>query len=390
MTESEAQPDKWIAIDLDAVDQNLIQVQSRLQSTVQLIAVLKANAYGHGAVGIATRLARHGVNYFAVSHLDEALELRNSGIEGDILLFMPLGQPELIRAAAAAGLSLSLGCREDWQAVQAAGDVAEIPPLKLQLQVDTGLGRFGFLDDSELLSTAQEIVASQHQWTGIYTHMADAAGNAAYTRQQFARFQAALNYLERAGLPLPLRHCGNSAVLLNYPEMQLDAVRIGSLLSGQHPVGAFAHPLNLRDPFHFQCRIIALRRLTAGSYLGYYRSYRLRRDALIAVIPVGYRDGLLLEVANPPRGWLDLLKTMLRPLLYKMGWGRFQHQVLYQGQGFPLRGKVFMQMALIEFPLQAEVKLGDMVEVPVRKVLAPLELPRIYFSSDIRSALIAG
>ena len=378
--ETSANHDKWVEIDISAVAHNLEQVRERLQADVRLIAVLKADAYGHGAVGTAVLMERHGVDFFAVSHLAEALELREAGIKGEILLFLPLHQLEHIRCAAAAGLVLSIGSRQDWEALQLA-TYDDDPGLRLHLQVDTGLGRFGFLNHDELILVANSIKESRHRLSGMYTHMADAAGNPGYTRQQFERFQNTSQAVAAAGVKIPLHHCANSAVLLNYPEMQLDAVRIGTLLSGQLPVGIADTSLSLIDPFRFKSRIIALRRLASGSYLGYYRTYRLKRDAYLAVIPVGYRDGLLLEVANRPGSWLDLLKTMVRPLLQRWGWGRFQPAILWRGQHFPLRGKIFMQMALIEFPLSSEVSIGDVVEVPVRKVLVSPELPRIYVTA---------
>lgn len=377
--------DKWIEIDTAAVEQNLAAVRSRLHEGVRLMAVLKANAYGHGAVGMARLLAERGVDIFAVSHLREALELRAAEVQGDILLFLPLAAPEDIRSAAEHGLSVSVGCAEDIAALEAAL-TAELPPLKVHLQVDTGLGRFGFLNQHDLPKIAQAVRDDARlELTGIYTHMADAGNDPAYTRKQYETFTLALAALAIADIHIPLRHCANSATLLNHPAMQLDAVRVGTLLCGQHPVGDFAMPLDLQDPFHFKTRLIALRRLPKGSYLGYYRTYRLKREALVGVIPVGYRDGLLLEVANPPLGAIDLLKTMLRPLLYRLGAGRFRHTVRCRGQEWPLVGKVFMQMALIEFPAAAAVKLGDEVEVPVRKVLAPPELPRVYRAADFLS-----
>ncbi|MDO4539810.1 MAG: alanine racemase [Syntrophomonadaceae bacterium] len=373
--------DKWIEVDAAAVAHNYRQVATRLQAGVKLIAVLKADAYGQGAVEMARLLAEGGTDFFAVTHLEEALKLRRGGIDGDILLFLPLRRREDVRVAAEQRLTVSVGSTEDIEALAAAGE-EELPALKVHLQVDTGLGRFGFLDQETLLTSSVRLRVQGFDLEGIYTHMADAAGDAAYTRRQFARFMELTQALDNIGIELKYRHCANSAAMLNYPEMQLDAVRVGTLLSGQHPVGSFSPPLDLREPFRFMSRIISLHRLPQGSYLGYYKTHRLRRDALIGVIPVGYRDGLLLEVANPPAGAVDLIKTMLRPLLYRLGRGRFRHTVKCQGQEWPLRGKVFMQTALIEFPPDAPIRLGDEVEVPMRKVLSAAGVPHVYVNKS--------
>ena len=138
------------------------------------------------------------------------------------------------------------------------------------------LGRFG-LTEEEAITIAQEI--KQHEKIsieGIYTHMADAAVNPSYTEKQFASFMQTVDKLKDMGIKIPVKHCANSAVFLKYPHMHLDGVRLGTLLTGQYPVGDFSARLDLADPYKFKSRIVSLRSLNKGSYLGYYRSYRLK------------------------------------------------------------------------------------------------------------------
>jgi alanine racemase len=370
-------PDKWVEIDLDAIEKNLLTVKSLLAEETRLIAVIKANAYGHGAVETARILMQNGVDDFAVSFFHEAMQLRRAGIRSRILVFSPIVMEQALQEAIEQGLTPTIASPYDWQMLDQISTASNME-INVHLKVDTGLGRFG-LREAEVLTLIPEIKKNTRiHIEGIYTHMAAAASNPAYTRKQFSSFMQTLRLLAEAGVEIPIRHCANSAVLLTYPQMQLDAVRIGTLLSGQVPVGTFKAGLVLEDPYKFKTRIIAIRNLDKGSYLGYYRSYRLKKSARVAVIPVGFNDGLALQVANKSAGWLDLLKTIVKTVLLYLNVARFGQQVIIKGIKYPVRGKVFMQMALIEIPLEQEVKIGEEVEVPVRKTLVSPNIKRIY------------
>jgi alanine racemase len=374
--------DKWIEIDMDAVSNNLKEVRTRLPEKVKLIAVVKANAYGHGAVEIARLLVQQGVDYFAVSFLHEALQLRRAGIRAGILVFSPIVNVEEMREAISNNITITLASGHDGELLREA-----MVPLHKQaivhLKVDTGLGRFG-LNGAETQELLRTITADNNILVeGIYTHMADAAGSASYTEKQFAIFKEIIDSLGHRGQDIPIKHCANSSVFLKFPHMHMNAVRIGTLLSGQHPAGHFDHPLNLQDPYKFKTRLISLRVLPGGSYLGYYRSYRLGKDAQIGVIPVGFNDGLALGVANKPAGFIDMIKVITKIVLGYFNFSRFNLQVRIKDQTYPVRGKVFMQMALIEIPVGAQVNVGDEVEVPVRKTLASQNIVRVYMKDGL-------
>lgn len=368
--------DKWIEIDVGAVKHNLQQVQALLKDPTRLIAVVKANAYGHGAPEIAHILCNHGVDFLAVSFLSEALQLRQAGIKADILVFSPVVTIAEGKVAAEHQLTLTVTSCADLDLLVQAEEQSP-NRLKLHLKIDTGLGRFG-VDEEEAARVVEEI---SHQpgfyLEGIYTHPADPT-SPAYTSRQFERFQQVISRLERAGFSIPLKHAANSAAFLRHPEMHLDAVRIGTLLSGQYPAGRFPVSLQLRDPYKFKSRVISVRNLPGGSYLGYYRTYRLHHEAQIAVIPVGFNDGLGVEVNNPPAGIKDFSKKLIKSVLLYMQWPGFTPRVRLKGQEYPIRGKVFMQMALVQIPPEIAVQIGDEVEVPVRKTLASASVPRIY------------
>lgn len=380
--------DKWIEIDVDAIKNNLLAARSLLEEQTRLIAVIKANAYGHGAVETARILMQNGVDFFAVSYFAEAMQLRKAGIRSKILVFSPIILENELKEAINQHLTLSITSTADWKALEHASYVAKTE-VRVHLKLETGLGRFG-LTEEEALAVAKEIKMYENITVeGVYTHMADAAANRAYTEKQFKSFMQTVHLLENLGTSILIKHCANSAVCLNYPQMHLDGVRLGTLLSGQFPVGASEPRIKLKDPFTFKCRIMSLRRLKKGSYLGYYRSHRLKQEAQIAVIPVGFSDGLNLEVANKASGFIDLLKSMLRPLLVYLNVPRFSLHVKINGREYPVRAKVFMQMALVELPLDMDVQIGDEVEVPVRKTLASRNISRVYIQGG-KPAKISG
>ena len=380
--------DKWVEIDVDAIKNNLLAARSLLNEKTRLIAVVKANAYGHGAVETARILFQNGVDFFAVSFFTEAMQLRKAGIRANILVFSPIVLENELKEAISQHFTISITSPYDWQNLEQVS-LGLKNEIRVHLKLETGLGRFG-LTEEEAVTITQEI--KQHEKItieGIYTHMADASSNPSYTEKQFASFMQTVDILQGLGIHIPVKHCANSAVFLKYPHMHLDGVRLGTILSGQYPVGKFNPRLELKDPYKFKSRVISLRTLNKGSYLGYYRSYRLKRDAQIAVIPVGFSDGLNLEVANKASDFLDLLKSMARLVLRYFNVPRFSLRVNINGVDYPVRAKVFMQMALVEIPPGVEIHIGDEVEVPMRKTLASRSLSRVYLQGG-KAAKISG
>ncbi len=367
--------DQWVEINAEAIIQNLQEVKYILKEQVRLIAVVKANAYGHGAAGTASILESQGVDFFAVTYLPEALKLRKAGIRSDILLLSPLINNTQVMEAVNHDITLTLSSKNDANLInQTALEIRR--SVKAHLKIETGLGRFGMGvgEALEICHTLSENPLINLE--GIYTHMAEAV-SARFSQEQFELFSATIEQLAVSGYSFSLQHCANSAVAILYPHMQMNAVRSGTLLAGQYPAGVQGD-MKLRDPFKFKCRVISLKTLKRGSTLGYYRTYRLKSDTRIAVIPAGYIDGLALEVGNQPAGLVDLLKIILKTILAYIGVNRFSKTVLIEGKNYPVRGKVFMQMAMVEISPGEIIAVGDEVEVPVRKTLVPESVPRFY------------
>ncbi len=373
-----AMHDKWVEIDDDAILHNLTGVRSLLSEQTRLIAVVKANAYGHGMVETASLLADNGVEYFAVTFLDEALQLREAGLEEAILLLSPLADQVSLQKAIRAQITVMISGPDDAVLADQVSQTEQIM-LSVHLKLETGLNRFG-LSHEEVIKVCEALSRNPYIYIeGIYTHMAHAgASDPSFTLKQYECFMQTVRSLEERGYNIPIKHCANSAATLRFPEMHLDAVRIGTLLSGQYPVGKMPKPITLRDPFQYKTRIISLNERPAGSYMGYFRTYRLRRAARIAVLPAGFIDGVAVDVSNPPAGGLDALKRAIKMLLAWLRFSRFTARVYIQGHPCAVAGKVFMQLTLVELPADLEAGVGTEVSLPAKKSLVSPAIKRIH------------
>jgi len=364
-------PDAWISVSRSALRHNFDALCRLLAESSdkrpRIITVVKANAYGHGAGETARILQQAGADFFAVTTPSEALELRESGINGHILVFLP-PLPDQIEALIEAGCDLAV-CDET--SVQAIAQVASKfgKTASVHLKVDTGMGRLGVLP-SGALALAQRIDAEPSlHFAGIYTHFARALEKASGpTQRQFAVFQQVLGELERGGISPGLRHCANSAALLRFPEMRLDAVRPGTILYGQYPSAAVPRLLDLQETWRLQARVVSVRDVPAGSAIGYGGEYVTRRPSKLAVLPIGYAEGFTVAPASASAGWRGL-KALLRPV---------QQSVTVRGRSAPILGRVAMQICTVDVTDIPNVAPGDIVTVPARRITASARLPHLY------------
>jgi len=364
-------PDAWITVSREALKQNFSAVQSLLAQgpapPPQLIAVVKANAFGHGAIETAKIFQEAGADFFAVTTPDEALELRQSGISGRILVFLP-ALHEQIEALIDAACELTVGDDQGLKEVVAAADrLGKVAAV--HLKVDTGMGRLGALP-TDVPGIAAHIHGSNSlRFEGIYTHFARALEkDDKAVRQQFATFQSVLEGLKIAGVDPGLRHCANSAAFVRFPEMRLDAVRPGTILYGQYPSAAVPRALKLEETWRMQARIVAVRRLPAGSAIGYGGEFVTRRPTTLAVLPIGYADGFTVAPASASTGWRGL-KALLRPQ---------RVTVSVRGKRAPVIGRVGMQICSVDVTDIPGIAVGDMVTLPARRLTASARLPRLY------------
>ncbi len=323
-------------VSLQTLSRNVQVLRSRLERGTGILAPVKADAYGHGAVGVARHLETLGVRWFGVATAREALDLRAGGVTGDILVFIPVydGLSELLEQ----NVTLSVG---DTKSAEAVAQAAVGRKARVHLKVDTGMGRLGegtrgTLATAQMLARAPNVVLE-----GLWTHFACAdEPDRSYTNRQLERFNEAVSVLEQRGIQVPLRHTANSAATVAYPESHFDLVRPGIALYGYHssphsapfapelePVMTLTAPVTFVKPF---CR---------GDSLSYGLLWTAPADTTIATVRFGYADGYPRVLSTNPAA-----------------------QVRVHGELRPVVGRVCMDQFMVDVG-NLDVQVGDRVTV---------------------------
>ncbi|MBE3588776.1 MAG: alanine racemase [Thermoanaerobacteraceae bacterium] len=366
---------RWLEINLQAIAHNVEQVRLWLKPGVRLMAVVKADGYGHGLVQTARVALARGAAMLGVTHPEEGVILRESGINGPVLVFRPLlpGEEETIVAYR---LTASLSDVQQAGRLAAAARRAR-QAVRVHTKIETGMSRTGFTPEALRGHVDELLQFPELIWEGIYTHFA-AATDRAFTLHQFQTFMDLVNDLERRGIRIPLRHVCNSAALLLYPEMHLDMVRAGTVLYGQLPAGMTGVSLSLQDTWSFWARIVHLLPVTRGATVGYGRTYRVRRDTVLAVVPVGYADGFGVDVTPRPAGFMDLLKVLVKTAgaFYGLPWGTCHVRI--NGKTAPVVGRIGMNLSCVDVGNIPEADIGMPALLPVRRTVLRESIPRVY------------
>jgi alanine racemase len=320
----------WVEIDLDAIAHN-VRLLAGIAAPARLCAVVKADAYGHGDVPVAEAALEAGAPLLAVALVEEAIRLREAGIEAPILL---LSEPPQQSAGEVITWNLI-------PTVYTAGFVKALSEaahhsLPVHLKVDTGMHRVGAaVGDAKDLVAA--IVADRHlHLEGVWTHFAVAEEDVAFTRKQLETFNSFVQMLHDVGVEVPIRHAANTAATLLYPEARLDLVRVGIGIYGQRPAPGMVSDLDLRSAMRVVSHVSFVRCLPAGARPSYGRRKALPGEAFVATVPVGYADGL-------PRAL-----------------GAHGGDVLIRGKRHPLAGTVTMDQVMVDVG-DDPVEVGDEV-----------------------------
>ena len=333
----------WVEIDLDRLQHNFETIRHTLHPHTRMMAVVKADAYGHGAVSVARELITFGVDCFAVSNLEEAIQLRQAGIGQEILIlsYTPVSQvPTLLQYH----ITQTVICPAHAQALSDAA-VAAGARLPVHIKIDTGMSRVGFVHhtSSDRAQVAAEVVKAAGlpglTPVGIFTHFASAdEPDDAFTRAQFARFMQTVTDAEDAGVRFAVRHCCNSAATERFPEMQLDMVRPGIILYGLAPDDSWMHDLlPLQPVMQLKTAVSMVKTLAAGETVSYGRTYTADHPITIATVPIGYADGYPRAMSN-------------------------KAYMLVNGQKAPVIGRVCMDQCMLDVS-GIDVEVGDTVTV---------------------------
>lgn len=332
----------WAEIDLGNLEHNYRALRACAPDS-RFLGVVKANAYGHGAVPVAKKLEQLGADCLAVACLAEAVELREAGIRMPILI-LGATPPEFAREVVSGDFTQAVFTMELARALsEAAQQLGKTA--RIHIKLDTGMSRLGLLAHDPVAAGAEvaQLCALPHlEHEGIFTHFANADGDEDYTMLQFTRFLDTLDELEkRYSLTFEIRHCAASAAVLNYPCTHLDMVRPGIALYGHYPdpsCEGLDGP-GLLPVMTLKSRVAAVRDLPEDTPVSYGCTARFAAEGgRVAVVPIGYADGLHRALSNEGSFWLG-------------------------GQPRPIMGRVCMDMCMVGLDEGAEVNPGDVAEI---------------------------
>lgn len=330
----------WAEVDLKALEHNVQEISQHLKPGCQLMAMVKANAYGHGVIPVAKRVLEAGASWLAVATVDEALQLVEDGISAPTLV---LGYIEPAHATVVVehNLRATVFSREQAAALGAAA-INLGKTARIHLKVDTGMGRLGMLADQAGLAEAVAIAHTPGvEVEGIYTHLpvADIADKTTAWHQA-ALYQQFITDLEtEAAITIPIQHLGNSAIILDMPELQFDMVRAGIILYGLYPSAEVdRQEVKLQEVMRFLTHVAYIKEVPAGYGIGYGHTYVTSRPTMVATLPVGYADGYPRHLSN--RGVVGI-----------------------GGRTAPVIGRVCMDQIMVDVTDLPPVAVGDEVVI---------------------------
>ena len=333
----------WVEVNLGAIENNARRLKGIVGANVELMAMVKGNAYGHGAVESARAALRGGATWLGVYAIGEGIELRRAGIDARILVVGPT-QAEWAQAAVENDLTLTVFSLDAVQTIsKAARNLGK--HARAHLKIDTGMTRLGVSPDAvvNFVRAAQKFPSVEIE--GTFTHFAmsdtpDAYGVVGwgidYTKQQLARFSSAAHALEQAGIAVRYRHCANSPATVNFPEARFNLVRSGILIYGLDPSDEAPRPAGFIPALSFKTQIAMVRDVPTGTYISYGATFRTERPSRIAVLMIGYADGFRRKPNN-------------------------YSEVLVRGKRAQIVGRVCMDQTMIDVTDIEGVQVGDEV-----------------------------
>ena len=336
--------DVYAEIDLNAIRHNFTEIRRHINPASKLCAVVKANAYGHGALEVSKVAVECGAEFLAVATVDEGLELRRAGFNLPILILGLIPQ-NAVEAVVANDLTQAV---VDFDFAEKISETARRlrKIAKVHLKIETGMGRIGIAPEKSVMLAEKISRLPNVELEGLFSHFADAdSDDRTFTNHQIAVFKSTAEKIRSAGVDIKICHIAESAAALDIPEAHFDMVRSGIINYGLYPSANIRRTIELRPAMKLVAKIVYVKKISAGVSIGYGRDFVAKRDSLIATLPLGYADGYIRAYKN--------------------------FHVEVRGQLAPIAGRVCMDQTMIDVTDIDGVQVGDDV---------------ILFGSDLISA----
>jgi alanine racemase len=325
----------YVKIHLENIQFNIEEIRKAIGSEIKILIAVKANAYGHGAIAVSKMAERIGVDWLGVATVPEGIQLREANIQLPILKFSPVF-PEEMEVAIKNRLTLTVCDRKNIEMLEKICKKLDTI-VDVHLKVDTGMGRIGVsIEEAEDLAFFIEGECPNLNLDGIYTHLpVSDDGDPIYTQEQILRFKEIVEKVnKRIGRKINLAHSSNSGAVLGHSAAWMDLVRPGIMIYGFYPGEDTPQSIPLKPGLSFITRISFLKRVPAGTSIGYGRTWICPEDTWIATIPVGYADGFNRLFSNKGR-------------------------VLIKGKSFPIVGRVCMDQSMVNLGPDTDIQVGD-------------------------------
>ena len=342
----------WAEIDLDALKSNIENIRKITDKKSMIMAVVKADAYGHGAVNVAKHLLKNGADRLAVADLDEAVELRRAGIDAPILILGASFDEDcemLVKYDITPAVFLYDFAKKLSDAAKKLGKTA-----KIHIKIDTGMSRIGYVSGVDDKAVTEEILKISKLPNifieGIFSHFATSdEKDSAYTKKQFSEFMAVCGLLKKKGLDIPIRHIANSAAIMMYPETHLEMVRAGIILYGFYPSEEVnKDKLALERVMTLKSRITLIKEIKDRG-VSYGKTYIARRNTKVATVPVGYADGYTRLLNNKAK-------------------------IAVNGEPVDVIGRICMDQCMIDVTSVHNINIGDEVIIFGKEVVTADEI----------------
>jgi alanine racemase len=308
----------YAEIDLGAVAYN---VRAMHPQGAALMAVVKSNGYGHGAVPVARAARAAGAEWLGVALVEEGIALRDAGIDGPVLVLSEF-PPGSEKDALAAGLLPTVYTDAGVEAVVAASQALGVS-VGVHVKIDTGMHRIGVYPPARAVEFCRRLTEAGCELEGLWTHFAKSEEDEETTRTQLGLFLEVCDAARREGFVPKVRHVANTAAAMLFPDMRFDVVRVGIGVYGIEPAPGVGRELDLRPALSWRSAVSLVRRLPRGHRISYGHHYELRRDSVVATVPVGYADGYPRSLSN-------------------------RAHVLIRGKRYPVAGTVTMDQLMVD------------------------------------------
>lgn len=342
---------------------------------VKIIVVVKSNAYGLELKQYVQFMVNQGFDFFAVSTVQEAVEFRKLGFTQQVLMLSSTGIKEEIKTLIENNIIITIGSKETVDAVCTISKEMPEKKIKAHIKIDTGFGRYGFVYDNreEMVEALKKLQKEKNiEIQGTFTHFSNAYYDEKYTKQQFQRFINCIEVLKMNNINTGMLHVCNSSAFIKFPEMHLNAVRVGSAFVGKL---AFQNNIGLKKVAKLESQVAEIKEVPKGFNIGYSNAYRTKKKTKVAIIPCGYINGVDVQVGRDMFRPVDKFRYIIRDI--KDAFKKQNHIVNINGQNCEILGRIGTFHVTVDITGK-NIKIGDKATFEVNTTLVNSNVKRIY------------